>query len=105
MCQAIREMREEAEARGEARGEARDEAKGLSWLADFVKSGVLTLEQVAQKTGLTESEFAAKQGLGSDFVLSVARRSNVASASRASVVFNEDVRKPLLPLRHLTARL
>ena len=59
MCQAIREMREEAEAKG--REEGREE--GLSWLADFVKSGVITLEQAAQKTGMTETEFAAKTGL------------------------------------------
>ena len=59
MCQAIREMREESEAKG--REEGREE--GLSWLADFVKSGLITLEQAAQKTGLTESEFAAKTGL------------------------------------------
>ena len=63
MCQAIREMREESEAIGEARGREEGREEGLSWLADFVKSGVITLEQAAQKTGMTESEFAAKTGL------------------------------------------
>ena len=52
-------MREESEAKGLVKG--REE--GLSWLADFVKSGVITLEQASQKAGLTESEFAAKTGL------------------------------------------
>ena len=55
MCQAIREMREESKAEGRA--------EGLSWLADFVESGVITLEQATKKAGLTESEFVAKTGL------------------------------------------
>ena len=75
MCQAIREMREEAEAKGLEQGIERGIERGieqgieqglgigLSWLADFVKNGVLTLEQASQKAGLSESEFAEKTGL------------------------------------------
>ena len=56
-------MREEAEARGFEKGYEESLKKSLSWLADFVKSGVITLEQAAQKTGMTETEFTAKTGL------------------------------------------
>ena len=71
MANAIQEMRDDAIAIGEARGEARGIAigeergvvKGLTWLANFVESGVLTLEQAARQTGMTEDEFIAKTGL------------------------------------------
>ena len=60
-------MREESEAIGREKGreEGREEGigVGLSWLANFVKSGVLTLEQAASQAGLSEAEFAAKTGL------------------------------------------
>ena len=63
MCQAIREMREESEAIGREKGREEGIGVGLSWLANFVKSGVLTLEQAASQAGLSEAEFAAKTGL------------------------------------------
>ena len=65
MCQAIREMREEAEARGFKRGFKEGFEETLSWLADFVKSGVITLEQALEKAKMTEAEFVAKTGLKS----------------------------------------
>ena len=55
MCKAIEDLRAEERAKG------REEA--LGWLANFVKSGVLTLEQAAQQTGMTEDEFAKRTGL------------------------------------------
>ena len=48
---------------GEAKGREEGLEKGLSWLANFVKSGVLTIGQASSQAGMTESEFAAKTGL------------------------------------------
>ena len=58
MANAIQEMRDDAIAIGEERGEA----KGLTWLANFVESGVITVKQAARQTGMTEDEFLAKTG-------------------------------------------
>ena len=50
-----------AEKRGEERGEKRGEERGeLKTLSKLVNDGILTLEQAAERAGMTVEEFKAK---------------------------------------------
>ncbi len=63
MCQAIREMREESEAKGRAEGRAEERAKMFKTLGGFVADGFVSIKEAAKRTGVSVAEFRRLAGL------------------------------------------
>ena len=71
MCQAIREMREESEAKGRAEGraEGREEgraeerAKKFEAFGGLVADGLISIKEAAKRTGVSVVEFRRLAGL------------------------------------------
>ena len=59
MCQAIREMREESEAKGRAE----ERAKMFKTLGGFVADGFVSIKEAAKRTGVSVAEFRRLAGL------------------------------------------